>query len=60
MMKKLTSRKFWALVTVLVTSVLAVFNVDNETITKVTALIASASATIIYLLVQGSIDKKEE
>lgn len=59
MRKKLVSRKFWALFTVLVTSVLAVFNVDNETITKVTALIASASATIIYLLVQGSIDKKE-
>lgn len=59
MMKKLVSRKFWALFIVLVTSVLSIFNVDNETITKVTALIASASATITYLLVQGSIDKKE-
>lgn len=58
MIKKLSSRKFWVLVTVLVTSTLSLLNVDNETITKVTALITSASATVIYLLVQGSIDKK--
>jgi hypothetical protein len=58
MIKKLSSRKFWVLLTVLVTSALSLLNVDNETITKVTALITSASATVIYLLVQGSIDKK--
>ena len=59
MIKKLTSRKFWSLVTVLVLSVVSLFDVDSETMTKVTALITSASATIIYLLVQGSLDKKE-
>ena len=58
MIKKLTSRKFWSLVTVLVISFISLFDVDSETLTKVTALITSASATIIYLLVQGSIDKK--
>lgn len=59
MKKKLTSRKFWTLFAVLVTSTLALLDVDNETITKVTALITSASATVIYLLVQGNLDKKE-
>lgn len=58
MIKKLTSRKFWSLVTVLVISFVSLFDVDAETLTKMTALITSASATIIYLLVQGSIDKK--
>lgn len=60
MKKKLASRKFWALVTVLVTSALTLFNVDSETMLKVTALIASAGATVTYLFVQGKLDGKDE
>ena len=59
MKHKLTSRKFWALVAIVVTSALTLFNVDNDTITKVVALITSAGATIAYLFVQGRLDDKE-
>ena len=59
MREKLTSRKFWALVTVLVGSLLTLFHADAETASQVTALITSASAVITYLFVQGSIDKKK-
>lgn len=59
MRNKLTSRKFWALVAVLATSFLTLFNFDNETMIKVTALITSAGATIAYLFIQGSLDKND-
>lgn len=59
MKKKLTSRKFWALLTVLVTSTLTLFGADGETVTKVIALISASGATITYLLVQGKLDEKD-
>lgn len=57
MMKKFTSRKFWAMVAVLVTNVLLLLNVDSETITQVVALVMSGGAVIAYIFVQGKIDK---
>jgi hypothetical protein len=59
MIRKLTSRKFWALVTVLVTSILVLFDTDVETITQVTALITATGTTVAYLFVQGKLDDKD-
>jgi hypothetical protein len=59
MIKKLTSRKFWVLVAILVTNALTLFGVDNETITKVVALVASSGATIAYLFIQGKLDSQD-
>lgn len=60
MRRKLTSRKFWALVTVLVTSVLMMFDADSEVITQVTALLTALGATVAYLFVEGKIDKRDK
>jgi hypothetical protein len=59
MIRKLTSRKFWALVTVLVTSILVLFDTDVEMITQVTALITATGTTVAYLFVQGKLDDKD-
>lgn len=59
MIRKLTSRKFWAMVTVLVTSILVLFDTDVEMITQVTALITATGTTIAYLFVQGKLDDKD-
>jgi hypothetical protein len=59
MIRKLTSRKFWAMVTVLVTSILVLFDTDVETITQVTALITATGTTVAYLFVQGKLDDKD-
>lgn len=59
MRQKLTSRKFLALVTVLVSTTLVMFKADSETVTQVTALITATSAVVSYLFVQGNIDSKK-
>ena len=58
MIKKLGSRKFWALVATFVTSLLVIFGVGEADITKITAIITSAGAVITYILVEGNIDAK--
>lgn len=59
MKEKLTSRKFWALVTVLAGGLVTMFHGDSETATQVTALITSTGAVITYLFIQGNIDSKK-
>ena len=59
MKQKLISRKFWVLVTMLVTSILVLFDAKTETVTEVTAIIGLTGATITYLLVQGKLDEKD-
>ncbi len=55
---KLTSRKWWAAVTMVIMSALVLFDVDSVTSERITALITNASMLVIYTLTEGSIDAR--
>lgn len=60
---KLSSRKFWSLVAGFVSSVLLAFNLDENTVAQVAAVIGSFGLVAVYILAEASIDKangKEE
>lgn len=54
--KKLTSRKFWLCIVVLVINVLTIFNVDEGSKTQIAALIMSGADVIAYILAEGFVD----
>ena len=54
--QKLTSRKFWAALTAVVTTILVAFNVSNLTIEQVVAVITAASVLIAYIVGEGLVD----
>lgn len=56
--RKLGSRKFWALLAGVVTSVLVLAGAGEDTIVKVTALITSVGAVIAYMLAEAHVDGK--
>ena len=55
--KKLSSRKFWALIAALVTSLLVVMRMPEETITQVVAVIGAFASIAVYILAEASVDK---
>ncbi|MFD7521445.1 hypothetical protein [Paenibacillus chitinolyticus] len=59
-LSKLASRKFWALVSAVVTSSMVLFGFGEDTITKVVALVGSIGAVMVYLLIEGSIDREAQ
>jgi len=56
--RKLSSRKFWALIAAFITSVLVIFGASQGSIEKVTAIITSGGAVIAYILAEGYVDSK--
>lgn len=54
--QKLTSRKFWAAIISVVTTILVAFNVSNLTIEQVVAVITAASVLIAYIVGEGLVD----
>ena len=56
--RKLTSRKWWASIVSLVISIAVIFNVDNASTERITALITAASTVIAYTLSEGFVDAK--
>lgn len=56
--RKLTSRKWWASIISLVISIAVIFNVDNVSTERITALITAASTVIAYTLSEGFVDAK--
>ena len=54
--RKLTSRKFWLAIVGLVSGLMLAFNVDGETIDKVTGAIMSAASVIAYIIGEGLAD----
>ena len=54
--QKLTSRKFWAAIIGVVTTILVAFNVSNLTIEQVVAVITAASVLIAYIVGEGLVD----
>ncbi|MNF00441.1 hypothetical protein D3C80_1992720 [compost metagenome] len=54
--RKLSSRKFWALVAALATSVLALVGAGDEVSVQITGVIGAVGSAIAYILVEGKID----
>ena len=55
--RKLASRKFWALLAGFIGSMLVVFNVGDNDIAQVTAVITAFGSVAVYMLAEASVDK---
>lgn len=55
--KKLSSRKFWAMLAALVLSILTAFGVPSLTAEQVVVIITGIGAIAVYMLAEGAIDK---
>ncbi|MGN9169516.1 hypothetical protein D1872_78620 [compost metagenome] len=56
--RKLSSRKFWALLAALITSLLTAFGASNDTVIQVTGVIGAFGAVIAYILAEAYVDGK--
>lgn len=56
-LRKLSSRKFFALLAGFVGSLLIAFNVSDSDIAQVTAIIGSFGAIAVYILAEASVDR---
>lgn len=54
--RKLTSRKFWALLVTFVTALLVIFNVSENEIAQVASIITAGGAVVAYILGESYID----
>lgn len=54
---KLSSRKFWAMIAAVAVSVMAFFNCPDEMGVKVTSLITSFGAVVVYIVGEAGIDR---
>jgi len=54
--QKLSSRRFWVAIIGIVTSVLVAFNVDNLTVTQVTAIISGIGGLIAFIIGESVVD----
>ena len=57
MLRKISSRKFWALIAALVTAFLVLMRMPEETITQVVAVIGAFASIAVYILAEASVDK---
>ncbi|GAB7389283.1 hypothetical protein BSNK01_31210 [Bacillaceae bacterium] len=58
--KKLASRKFWALLGGFATNLLVLFGSNQDTITKVVALIGAIGSIVAYMFAEAYVDGKRE
>ncbi|MCG7407676.1 phage holin family protein [Paenibacillus sp. ACRRX] len=56
--QKLASRKFWALLAALGTSVLAAFGAGESTVVQVTGVIGAVGSVVAYVLAEAYVDSK--
>ena len=54
--QKLSSRKFWAAVTGVVSALLVLFNLDSMSVEKIIALVSAEGVLVSYILSEGSVD----
>lgn len=54
--RKLASRKFWALIAAVSTSVLVLVGAGEEVAVQITGLIGSVGAVIAYILAEAHVD----
>lgn len=57
--RKLTSRKFWAALIGVITSLCVVFGVDGLTTEQIVAVVSSSGVLIAYIASETCIDLKE-
>lgn len=60
LIRKLSSRKFWACVTAVIVSLIAFTNASPETTERIVALVAAVGGLCIYMLAEGIADGKPE
>ena len=60
LMRKLSSRKFWACITAVVVSLIAFTKASPETAERIVALIAAVGGLCIYMLSEGMADAKPQ
>lgn len=56
--RKLTSRKFWLAVAGLITSILVAFNVGDNVVAQVSAIISGFGSVIAYICAEAHTDGK--
>lgn len=54
--RKLASRKFWALVAGITTSIIVLVGAGEEVAVKITGLITSIGAVAVYILAEAHVD----
>ncbi|MEQ8174610.1 MAG: hypothetical protein ABRQ26_06005 [Syntrophomonadaceae bacterium] len=54
--KKLSSRKFWALLAGLATSAMVLLNVSENTAAQVAAVIGAFGSVVVYILSEAYVD----
>lgn len=57
LVRKLSSRKFWALLAGFIGSMLIVFNVGDNDIAQVTAVITAFGSVAVYIFAEAGVDK---
>lgn len=55
--EKLSSRKFWALISALILSILVFLNVGENQIAQVTSIVAAFGSVAVYIFSEASIDR---
>ncbi|MEF2964904.1 hypothetical protein V3851_03600 [Paenibacillus sp. M1] len=53
---KLSSRKFWAMIVAVATSVLGAVGASDDTTVKVTGIITAVGACVVYMLAEAYTD----
>lgn len=56
LLKKLSSRKFWAAVAGFVAGLAMVFGLDENTISSVSGAVVSMMSVITYIITEGKVD----
>ena len=60
MLRKISSRKFWALIASLITAFLVLLKAPEETITQVVAVVGAFASIAVYILAEASVDAARE
>lgn len=55
-LKKLSSRKFWATIAGFITGLAMVFGLDENVITSVAGAVVSLASVVTYIITEGKVD----
>lgn len=58
--QKLSSRKFWAAIISYITGILATFNISDNAVLQITAILGGIGALMVYILAETYVDGKRE
>lgn len=60
LIRKLSSRKFWACITAVVVSLIAFTKATPETVERIVALVGAIGGLCVYMLSEGMADSRSE